>query len=211
MGYASRPYMDEPAPPSPPHLDPVLWGELVDSIDAANVFVVLGSWLGQARTEISVEDVWQETLWMAWRDRQQHRWIDLTRYRAWLLGIARNRIGDLVRAAGRHKRAASRTARFTDLGGGDTVSRLLPPQSTTPSRVASNLERARWLERVLGELEPALRDVVRLRLFEELPMEAVAKQLAIPLSTAKHRLVRGMQHYRDAQSRQGGAHGAGER
>jgi RNA polymerase sigma factor (sigma-70 family) len=203
--------MAAPATPSPPHLDPARWGELVDSIDAANVFVVLGGWLGSARADLSIEDVWQETLWMSWRDRQQHQWVDLTRFRAWLLGIARNRIGDLVRAAGRHKRGRERTARFSDLGGGDTVGRLLPPQSTTPSRVASNLERARWLERVLGELEPELREVVRLRLFEELPMTAVATQLGIPLSTAKHRLVRGMQHYRDAQARQGGAQGAGER
>lgn len=187
-----------------PHLSPTSWGELVDSIDAATIFVVIASWLGpNARAEISVEDVWQETLWMAWRDRHQHEWINLTRYRAWLLGIARHRVHDALRAAGRKKRGGpSQTARFSDIGGPDTVGGVLPPRSTTPSRMASHFERARVLERTLGTLEPALRDVVRLRLFEELPMEAAAARLGIPLSTAKHRFVRGMQAYKDELRRQ---------
>jgi DNA-directed RNA polymerase specialized sigma24 family protein len=57
-------------------------------------------------------------------------------------------------------------------------------------------ERARVFERALSSLEQPLRDVVRLRLFEELGMEETATRLGIPLSTAKHRLVRGMQAYR---------------
>lgn len=207
--------MSQAATPSPPHLDPTRWGELIDSIDAATVFVVLRSWLGpSARSEIPLEDLWQETLWMAWRDRHQHQWVDLTRYRAWLLGIARHRLGDLVRAASRRKRGGqSHTARFSDLGGVETVGGLLPPQSTTPERVASHLERARLLERILADMEDSLRAVVRLRVFEELPMEATAHQLGIPLSTCKHRLVRGMRQYRAALRRAGGetAGGAAER
>jgi RNA polymerase sigma-70 factor (ECF subfamily) len=181
-----------------PHLDPTSWGRLIDSIDAANVFVLIGGWLGpKARLEVSVEDVWQETLWLAWRDRHQHAWVNLTKYRAWLLGIARNRIHDIVRSLGREKRGGrAHTAQFSELGGPETVGRYLPPQSTTPSRVASNLERARTLERALAVLEEPLRDMVRLRLFEELSVQEAATQLAIPLSTAKDRFVRGTQHYR---------------
>jgi RNA polymerase sigma factor (sigma-70 family) len=181
-----------------PHHTPASWGEVVDSIDAANVFVVISGWLGpQARAELSVEDIWQETLWMAWRDRHQHTWVNLSRYRSWLLGIAKNRIHDMVRAMARKKRGGSlRTARFSDLGGSDTVNGILPPRSTTPSRIASNMERARTLERALTALEPDLSDMVRLRLFEELSTDEAAQQLGIPLSTAKHRLVRGMQTYR---------------
>jgi RNA polymerase sigma factor (sigma-70 family) len=181
-----------------PHHTPASWAEVVDSIDAANVFVVISGWLGpQARAELSVEDIWQETLWMAWRDRHQHTWVSLSRYRGWLLGIAKNRIHDMVRSLARKKRGgALRTARFSDLGGSDTVSGILPPRSTTPSRMASNMERARTFERALAALEPTLRDMVRLRLFEELSTDEAAQQLQIPLSTAKHRLVRGMQAYR---------------
>ncbi|MCA8963809.1 MAG: hypothetical protein H6838_18880 [Planctomycetes bacterium] len=200
--------MPPPGEPGAPHLAPSTWSRLIDSIDAANVFVLIGSWLGpKVRLEVSVEDVWQETLWMAWRDRQQHEWVNLTKYRAWLLGIARNRVYEIVRNAGRIKRGGHvRTSPMSALGTGDfgnadTASGYLPPQSTTPSRVASNLERARILERALTMVDEPLREVVRLRLFEELSSQATAVALQIPLSTAKERFVRGTQKYRDALQR----------
>jgi RNA polymerase sigma factor (sigma-70 family) len=196
--------------PHAPHLSPTSWGELVDSLDAATIFVVIGGWLGpDARADVSVEDIWQETLWMAWRDRHQHMWQDLRHYRAWLLGIARHRIYDTVRALSRKKRGgASLTARFSDIGGPDTVGGVLPPRSTTPSRLASLTERARVLERALSSLEQPLHDIVRLRVFEEVSTEEAARQLQIPLSTAKHRLVRGMQAYREELRRRLGDAGA---
>jgi len=189
-----------------PHLSPTSWGELVDSIDAPTVLVVIANWLGpEARAEVSVEDIWQETLWMAWRDRHQHEWLSLARYRAWLLGIARNRVHDLVRALRRTKRGGqSRTTRFSDIGGPDTVGGVLPPRSTTPSRMASHIEKARLLERTLANLPDELRQIVHLRLFEELPTSTAAEVLGIPLSTAKHRLVRGMQAYKEELARQFG-------
>ncbi|MFO1077571.1 MAG: RNA polymerase sigma factor [Planctomycetota bacterium] len=190
-------------PPEAPHLEPSSWGRLIDSIDAANVFVLIAGWLGpRARIAVSVEDLWQETLWMAWRDRRQHEWVNLTKYRAWLLGIARNRVHEFVRNAGRQKRGGgSGIHLLSAYGGADTAAGYLPPQSTTPSRVASNLERARILERALGALDESLRDIVRLRLFEEVPMREAAARLGVPLSTAKERFVRGTQRYRGELSR----------
>lgn len=187
-----------PPATSPPHLDPTRWGQLIDSIDAAPVFVVIGSWLGpKARAELSVEDLWQETLWMAWRDRQQHQWVNVARYRAWLLGIARNRVQEQLRSLSRHKRGGQhRIARLSEFGGPETSSDYLPPRSTTPSRTASHTERARLLERALATLDEPQRDVVRLRLFEELSADETAQHLGIPLSTCKHRLMRGLQAYR---------------
>ncbi len=186
-----------PTPPAPHH-DPTTWCRLVDSLDAATIFVVIGGWLGpEVRAEVSVEDVWQETLWMAWRDREQHEWNSLSRYRSWLLGIAHNRVREAVRSLSRQKRGGSQpTARFSDIGGSDTVDGYLPPQSTTPSRTASHLERARVLGSALESLDPPLRDVVRLRVFEELPLTESASRLQLPLSTFKDRLVRGLRDFR---------------
>lgn len=189
----------QPAPDSPaPHVDPTTWGRLIDSLDAAPILVVIGGWLGaELRQEVAVEDLWQETLWMAWRDRQQHEWHGLSRYRAWLLGIAHNRVREAVRGLSRKKRGGDRTlARFSDLGGADTVDGYLPPQSTTPSRTASHVERARVLESALATLDESLRDVVRLRVFEEVPLQESAQRLGLPLSTFKDRLVRGLRDYR---------------
>ncbi len=183
---------------SAPHRDPTSWGQLIDSIDSANVFVLIAGWLGpKARLSVTVEDLWQETLWLAWRDRQQHEWVNLRKYRAWLLGIAKHRIREVVRNLGRQKRGGGvRTDSLSAFGGADTAASYLPPQSTTPSRVASNMERARSLEQALEALDEPLRAVVRLRLFEEVSSQEAADRLAIPLSTAKERFVRGTKRYR---------------
>lgn len=192
--------MDAPSSqtPLPPHRDPTEWGRLVESLDVASIFVVLGSWLGaKLRAELTVEDVWQETLWCSWRDREQHQWQNLSAWRGWLLSIARNRVRDAARTATRSKRGGDRsTAPFSTLVAQDSVSSLLPPGSTTPSRVAGFRERARAMEQALASLEDDLQTIVRLRLFEEVPMRDVAEQLGLPLSTAKARLLRGVERYR---------------
>jgi RNA polymerase sigma-70 factor (ECF subfamily) len=186
------------APETQPHRDPTEWGRLVESLDVASIFVVLGAWLGpKLRAELAVEDIWQETLWQSWRDREQHAWTNLAAWRAWLLTIAKNRIRDAARTAGRVKRGGDRsTSPMSALAGVDSVSALLPPGSTTPSRVAGVHERARAMSEALATLDDDLQAVVRLRLFEEVPMRDVAAQLGLPLSTAKARLLRGVEAYR---------------
>jgi RNA polymerase sigma-70 factor (ECF subfamily) len=187
-----------PASEMQPHRDPTEWGRLVESLDVASIFVVIGSWLGpRLRAELAVEDIWQETLWQSWRDRDQHAWSNLAAWRAWLLTIARNRIRDAARTAGRQKRGGDRsTAPLSSLDGPDSIAALLPPGSTTPSRVAGVHERARAMAEALAALDEELQIVVRLRLFEEMPMRDVAAGLGLPLSTAKARLLRGVEAYR---------------
>lgn len=191
--------MHEPKPDRPPHKDPSSWGRLIDSLDVAAVFVVIDSWLGSKLERlVAAEDIWQETLWLSWRDREQHQWRNLANYRAWLLSIAQNRVRDAARNLNRKKRGGEhQIAGFSDLAGNDSVSGYLPPGSTTPSRVAGHRERAQVMAQALAALPPELRGVVHLRLFEELPMREVAERLQIPLSTAKERLLRGVTRYRD--------------
>lgn len=181
-----------------PHRDPTEWGRIVQSLDVASVFVVIGSWLGpRLRAQVAVEDLWQETLWLSWRDREQHEWRGLTAFRVWLLSIARHRVIDQSRHQGRQKRGGEHEITpFSTLAGADSVSALLPPGSTTPSRVAGWRERAQAMETALASLEPELRSIVQARLFEEVPMRDIATDLGIPLSTAKERLLRGVKRYR---------------
>ncbi len=181
-----------------PHHDPTSWGRLLNRLDIASIFVVISSWLGpRLRRTMSVEDVWQETLWMAWRDREQHDWRGLSSFRAWLLSIAKNRIRDAARGEGRQKRGGDvETAPFSALAGSGSVSGLLPARATTPSRVVGHRERAMVMEKALGSLPPELEVVVRMRLFEELPTRVIAERLNLPLSTAKERLLRGVTQYR---------------
>jgi len=181
-----------------PHRDPTEWTRLIESLDIASIFVVIGSWLGQKlKAQVAVEDIWQETLWLSWRDGAQHHWRGLSAYRGWLLSIARNRVRDAGRNLGRQVRGGGKvTAPFSAIPGVDSVSNLLPPGTTTPSRAAGHRERALAMEQALDQLEPDLRTIVQLRLFEEVPMREIATQLGLPLSTAKARLLRGVTRYR---------------
>jgi RNA polymerase sigma factor (sigma-70 family) len=106
------------------------------------------------------------------------RVANLSAWRIWLLSIARNRVRDAGRMLGRTKRGGDHHIdRSPPWPQRESVSSLLPPGSTTPSRVAGFRERARAMELALDSLEPDLRSVVHLRLFEEVPMRDVAEQL----------------------------------
>lgn len=195
---------------SNPHREPSGWGNIIATLDVASMFVVIGGWMGdKLKRQHTVEDVWQETLWQVWRDRNQHEWQGIAAYRAWLLSIAKNRIRDAGRSLSRKKRGGEGVAvSFSEMATSGTISGLLPHGSTTPSQTVGHRERALVMEQVLAALDPDLEAVVRLRLFEELPMKDVADKLEIPLSTAKARLLRGVTRYRSCLEERMGSDGA---
>ncbi len=136
---------------------------------------------------------------MAWRDREQHHWQGLRSYRAWLLGIAKNRIRDAAKSMDAKKRGGGQEVEtFSSLlaSRDGSVSALLPPGSTTPSRAAGRTERAAVMEAALCSLPPELQEIVRLRFFEQLSTRRVAERLGMPLSTAKKYAYRGAALYR---------------
>ena len=149
------------------------------------VLAAISSWMSPAlQREASAEDIWQETLWIAWRDRERHDWRGVRAFRAWLLGISRNRVRTLAEYITAQKRGGGDvTLRLGSSGGSSGF--LMPFGSTTPSRVAWHGERAAMIRAALAEVPENLERVVRLRLLEELPMQEVADRLGIGLSTAK--------------------------
>ncbi len=189
----------------PPHRDPAEWGRLVDRLEIPVILVAISGAMGhRLKQELTPEDIWQETLAMAWRDRDAHEWRGLRGFRAWLLGIAKNRILDAADYMGAQKRGGNdRTDRFSAIlaSGDGSIGAHLPPGSTTPSRIAGNRERAVAMEEALGELPEKLGGVVRLRLFEELPMRVVAERLGIGLTTANERFFRGASLYQSCLER----------
>ncbi len=183
-----------------PHQDPQAWDRLIESVGSVSILVLISSWMSKRlKQQLGPEDIWQETLGMAWRDRELHRWQGLRSYRAWLLGIAKNRVRDAAEWMEAKKRGGDRKveAFSTLVGSGDgSISGLLPPGSTTPRRVAGHRERAVVMDVALCSLPSELQVVVRLRLFEQLSMSSVAERLGIPLPTAKKRMFRGAALYR---------------
>lgn len=182
-----------------PHLDPARFDALIEAVGPDACLVVLRRWMSEAlQRHLTPEDVWQETLLHAWRDREKHAWNGLASYRSWLLSVAKHRIQDLADHASADKRGGGKIAtEFSVLAGSQSfgISGILPGRSTTPSVVASHAERAQRMDAALSRLPPEQEDVVRLHLFEELPMSAVAQQLGIPEATAWYRFRRGAQLY----------------
>jgi len=187
-----------------PHLDPEAWPRLIEELAVEAILVLIASWMGaKLRQEQSPEDIWQETLCLAWRDREQHEWRDPQSYRRWVLGIARNRVRDAVTHMRAQKRGGGKRPELlsvlADACGEDvSVSGLLPPNSETPSRTAILRDRARAMEAALETLPEEYRDALRLRLFEQLPLKEVARELDVSLATAKKRVYLGADLYRTA-------------
>lgn len=183
----------------PPHADPARWDELIEAMKPPAMLVVIASTMSRRlKDHSSAEDIWQETLTHAWRDRDQHTWSGPPAFRAWLFEIARNRIREAARSLSTEKRGDGRpAARFSELGGTPSVSTsaLLPPDSVTPSRLFAHSEKAAAMKQALAALPPELEAVVRMHLFEELPMETVAERIGIGLSAAWHRFRKGSDLY----------------
>ncbi len=168
------------------------WQGLIDTVGPAWLLVAIRARMSPAlKQRYEPEDVLQETLLHAWRDRARCRWQGVRAFRAWLLEITDNRLRDLAQHDGRVKRGGGSHAAHVQL-----PEEALPPGTTTPGRLAAWREQAESMHAALGTLPDELREVVRLRLFEELPMEAVAARLGIGLSAAKHRLRKGAELFR---------------
>ncbi len=167
------------------------WRRLIDAVGPAWLLVAIRARMSVALLRrYEAEDVLQETLLHAWRDRRRCTWQGVRAFRAWLLEIAGNRVRDLAEHEGRLKRGAGAELVL------DLAEAQLPPGTTTPGRLAAWREQAAAMQEALASLPEDLREVVRLRLFEELPMDAVAARIGIGLSAAKHRLRKGAEIFR---------------
>lgn len=176
--------------------DPTAWDGLIAAVVPARMLVAIAGRMGQAlRQHCAPEDVWQETLLLAWRDRHRCDWRGLPTFRSWLLKIAGNRIASLAESVQAQKRGGGVECQSIQRSSGGDDSRSSwyagPIASTTPSRAASDAEEARRMEQALASLPEDLRAVVQLRVFEGLLIEDVAAQLGLGSSAVRHRLRRG--------------------
>ncbi|MCB9891906.1 MAG: sigma-70 family RNA polymerase sigma factor [Planctomycetes bacterium] len=178
--------------------DPQAWAALVEAVGLASLLVVIEVRMGpELMARVGAEDILQETLLHAWRDRTQCDWTGVAGFRRWLLGILDNRIRDARDYFAAAKRASDREQPLVQTGSErGSCWEHEPWRSTTPSRMALHREQAEQMARALASVPDELRDVLRLRLFEGLTMEECANQLGIGLSAAKHRYRKGAALYR---------------
>ncbi len=180
------------------------WDRLIEAIGPASILLVIERRMSRRLLrEYSPDDVFQETLLRAWRDRERLEWRGLRAFRSWILSIAGHCILDLAERMGTQKRGGGRPARpFSELGGhgGLTTQASVfagPAVTTTPSRIAACVEEAARMKAAVDGLEDDLREVVWLRLFEQMSWPQMARQLEVSESAARRRFHRGLRSFRD--------------
>ncbi len=190
--------MDTPNPIL--HASRAAWDQLITSINPPAMLVAIANMMGErTRQYVSVEDVWQEVLLSAYRDRARCEWRGRAAFRRWLLGIARNRVRDLAdhmhalkRGSG-HGRTLSEYQSTSDSSADDHYAG--PCCTTTPSRAAADREMATVLEQALTAIPEPWCQVVRMRLFEERTLDEIAEQLQIGVEAVRYRFHRGADVY----------------
>jgi RNA polymerase sigma-70 factor (ECF subfamily) len=126
------------------------------------------------------QDVWQKVV------ATRAGWVADAPFGAWLYRIAHNRLGDHWRAA-RHRPEAP----------GDAEARLARiPDHDTPERTLTEFEQRRQLQLALEALPIEQREVLLLRLEEELTLEQIGAITGVGRETVKSRLRYAMEKLR---------------
>lgn len=139
------------------------------------------------RDPADVDDVVQATFVSAWSGRHTYD-PDKAGLLAWLLGITRRRVVDLLRARGRQQRDS------------DAVAAAAPAEEAvaeSPERVLDRLVVVDGLTR----LPDPQREVLQLAFYADLTHTQIAEQTGLPLGTVKSHLRRGMQNLRSQLDR----------
>jgi len=163
--------------------------------------IINGRMSAALKQRFCAEDMLQETLAHAWRDRAKFQWQGLRSFRAWLLSIIDHRIRDTADHESAQKRGGGRTVLSLNTPTSESSSsEAFPPElsaSTTPSRLAMFKEQAAAMERAMTALPDDFRDVVRLRLWEQREMKEIAGMLGIGVEAVRHRFRKGASIYRE--------------
>lgn len=126
----------------------------------------------------AAEDIAQESFIKAWKNIR--RFIPTKNFQTWVFSIARNTAIDWLRK----KRETAFSAFENDTGENPLVA-ALTDTSALPDELLEKAEDARYVERLLSELDPLYRDVLTLRYESNLTFAEIGEMLRKPLHTVK--------------------------
>jgi RNA polymerase sigma-70 factor (ECF subfamily) len=172
------------------------WSAAIEAANPAAMLVAIQSRMEPLlRGRLSAEDVWQETLLRAWRSRDGFTWQGTASFRRWLLTVAEHCLADHRDHHRAGKRDIARTRRLERDSSSDAPG-VGAWVTTTPSGIAAATERAQAMAAALAGLDDEVREVVRLRLFDERTVPEIAALLQLGESAVRHRFRRGAETYR---------------
>jgi len=175
------------------------WAKLIDALGPASLIVIINRRMEVSlRRKVAAEDVLQDALLLAWRDRAQCDWRGLRSFRSWLLTLIDHRIVDLAK----HHAAAKRDSSVPvlSLAGPAAFGMSDVPMevaaSTTPSRLGIHREQAQRMQAALDSLPEDHRTVVFMRLFEQRTVSQIAAMLGTTEKTVRYRFYKGAELFR---------------
>ena len=163
--------------------------ELLDALIAQYQHRLLRYLLHLTGNYATAEDLFQET-WVRVLEKG-HLYDGKSRFVTWLLTIAHNVAIDHLR---RRNPASLDEMQESDDGAPFEV----PDAHPSPFEQAAANQQSARLEAALQQLPAIFREVLTLRMQEQLKLEEIAKLIHIPLATVKTRLYRGVQALRPA-------------
>ena len=172
---------------------PAGWQSAVEATGLASLLVIIDSRMGDLAGHVSAEDILQDALLNAWRARGSLQWLGHKAFRSWLLTVIDRCISDTRSRLHAAKRGGGNVVHFQTLEQG--MIHLDPAGTTTPSRAATLREQASIMQQSLAEVPDELREVVRLRLFEQHTIRSIADSLGLSVSLVEHRVRRGVTLY----------------
>jgi len=189
----------------PPSLETAAdWQQLIEAVGPASLLVVIRSRMTPKLVRrVTPEDILQEAFLRAWRDWASFQWRGMHSFRSWLLTIIDHCIRDAFDFENARKRGGGNPPVCFSALGGSTESEssaalnVRAVASTTPSCLAIYREQACAMEEALAAVPEIHREVVRLRLLEQLRMHEIAKRLGLGIEAVRHRFRVGSVAYRE--------------
>lgn len=130
------------------------------------------------------EDATQQVFVAAWQGRDRFD-AEKGSLPGWLLGIARHKVSDVVRASGRRDALVERQASAVGTGAPGAPTGAV---GDTPDKVLDRLVVAR----ALAELPDEQRRTLELAFYDDLTHTQIAQVLGLPLGTVKSHIRRGL-------------------
>jgi RNA polymerase sigma-70 factor (ECF subfamily) len=133
-----------------------------------------------------VDDVFQETFMQLYVSRDT---FDLSRpLRPWLFTIAANKARDWLRSQRRRTEVSLDAEVGRDSDESVSFAEIFEGNEALPEDLLGQAEQRELVRRVIEQLPPALRQVLVLGYFQQLPYKDIAEIVGVPVGTVKSRL-----------------------